>query len=163
MLAALESELLSTLQPHEAEAVLALATPVRLPAGTTLFELGGAASALFVIERGRVSLTLPMRLDGREADLLVEEKVAGQVVGWSAIIPPHRFTLKAAAAVDSELVAIPSDALLALFERQPSVAYRVTCNVAAVVGQRLQVFQAMWLRQMQRLVEGGPSWTGAAR
>jgi hypothetical protein len=25
-------------------------------------------------------------------------------------------------------------------------------NVAAVVGQRLQVFQAMWLREMQRMV-----------
>jgi hypothetical protein len=26
-------------------------------------------------------------------------------------------------------------------------------NVASVVGQRLQVFQAMWLREMQRVVE----------
>jgi hypothetical protein len=25
-------------------------------------------------------------------------------------------------------------------------------NVAALVGQRLQVFQAMWLREMQRVV-----------
>jgi hypothetical protein len=26
-------------------------------------------------------------------------------------------------------------------------------NLASVVGQRLQVFQAMWLREMQRFVE----------
>jgi hypothetical protein len=26
-------------------------------------------------------------------------------------------------------------------------------NLASVIGQRLQVFQAMWLREMQRVVE----------
>jgi hypothetical protein len=29
----------------------------------------------------------------------------------------------------------------------------VARNVSAVVGQRLQVFQTMWLREMQRVVE----------
>jgi hypothetical protein len=26
-------------------------------------------------------------------------------------------------------------------------------NLASVVGQRLQVFQAMWLREMERMIE----------
>jgi len=108
---------------------------------------------LFLIERGRISLTLPVQLQGREVDLMVEEKVAGQMVGWSALIPPHRFTLKAVAPVEAELLVLSRDALLEHFGTYSDVAYVVTRNIAAVVGQRLQVFQAMWLRQMQRVVE----------
>jgi hypothetical protein len=33
------------------------------------------------------------------------------------------------------------------------VGYAVTRNLAAVIGQRLQVFQAMWLREMQRVID----------
>lgn len=159
-----ESELLRGLDEGEMRAVRALAlAPVRLQAGEVLFHLGAAAESLFLIERGRISLTLPMRVDGREADLLVEEKVGGQVVGWSALIPPHRFTLKATAPVEGELLALPRVELLALFARRPEVGYRVTRNLAAIVGQRLHVFQAMWLRQMQRLVEGTGAWAGAGQ
>jgi hypothetical protein len=35
----------------------------------------------------------------------------------------------------------------------PDIGYRVALNVAAVIGRRLQVLQAMWLREMQRVVE----------
>lgn len=158
-----ESELLQGLDEDDIRAVRALAVTLRLRAGDALFDLGATAESLFLIERGRIALTLPMRVDGREADLLVEEKTAGQAVGWSALIPPHRFTLKATAPVESELLALPRDTLLALFDRRPEIGYRVTRNVAAIVGQRLHVFQAMWLRQMQRLVEGRDALAGAAR
>jgi hypothetical protein len=33
------------------------------------------------------------------------------------------------------------------------VGYAVSLNLAAVIGERLQLFQAMWLREMQRTVE----------
>ena len=36
---------------------------------------------------------------------------------------------------------------------RPDIGYRVALNVAAVIGRRLQVLQAMWLREMQRVVE----------
>jgi hypothetical protein len=40
-----------------------------------------------------------------------------------------------------------------MFSASPEVGYAVTLNLAAVIGQRLQVFQTMWLREMQRVVE----------
>ena len=33
------------------------------------------------------------------------------------------------------------------------MGYTVTRNLAAVIGHRLEVFQTMWLREMQRVVE----------
>lgn len=148
-----DTELLRGLDPTVANRVLALGTSVELPAGSVLFTLGSAADRLFLIDRGSVSLTLPVQMEGREVDLQVEEKVAGQMVGWSAVIPPHRFTLKATAAVEASVIAFPRAALLDHFAAYPDVGYTITRNIACIIGQRLQVFQAMWLRQTQRLLE----------
>ncbi len=148
-----QMELLRGLPQDDAAAVLALGYRVSLPSGAELFPLGAPADALYLIERGRIALTLPMRLHGREEDILVEERVTGQTVGWSALIPPHRFTLKASAPLETEVLALSRAALTEHFEARPDVGHVVVRNLAAVIGQRLQVFQAMWLREMQRVVE----------
>lgn len=146
------SELLEGLTAEEAAAVRALGGSVKLASGDHLFRLGSEAERLFVVQRGRVALSLPMRVGRHEEEVLVEERGPGQAVGWSALVPPHRFTLTATAQLDTEVLALPRDALLAHFAAHPAVGYTVTRNVAAITGQRLQVFQTMWLREMQRVV-----------
>jgi CRP/FNR family cyclic AMP-dependent transcriptional regulator len=147
------SELFRGLSGEEAQRLSALGTRIRLPSGAELFPLGGPAESLFVVERGRIALTLPMQIRQQKEDVLIEERSPGQAFGWSALIPPHRFTLKASAPLDSEVLAIPRSALVRHFATQPEIGYIVTRNLAEVMGQRLQVFQAMWLREMQRVVE----------
>jgi toluene monooxygenase system ferredoxin subunit len=146
-------DLLAGLAEEEAARVLALGSRSTLPAGAVLFNLGDAADSLFVVERGRMALTLPMKVRGKQQDVLIEERGAGETLGWSALVPPHRFTLKAAALVESEVVALPRTALAEHLAGHPAIGYLVAQNVSAVVGQRLQVFQTMWLREMQRVVE----------
>lgn len=148
-----DTELLRGLEPEAALRIQALGFEALLRKGAVLFTLGSPADELFLIDTGRIALTLPVQCEGREVDLLVEEKAAGQIVGWSALIPPHRFTLKATAPVETRLFAFPRAALLDHFSAHPDVARVVTLNIARIVGQRLQVFQAMWLRQVQRLLE----------
>jgi len=148
-----EPELLASLTGDEAAEVLALGSRVQLASGAELFSLGAAADHLYVVERGRISLTLPMQVQGREQDVQVEERLPGQTVGWSGLIPPYRFTLKGTALLETEVIALSRSALLDHFARHPFVGYAITRNLAAVIGQRLQVFQAMWLREMQRTVE----------
>jgi len=146
-------ELLAELTEEEAARVLALGTHSTHAAGAVLFNLGDAADSLFLLERGRIALTLPMQVRGKQQDVLIEERSGGQALGWSALVPPHRFTLKATALVDSVVIALPRAALAEHLSAHPAVGYVVARNVSAVVGQRLQVFQTMWLREMQRAVE----------
>jgi len=146
-------DLVKGLQESDANAVLALATRQSIPSGGELFRLGAEATSLYIIERGRIALTLPLQVQGREEDILVEERLPGQTVGWSALIPPHRFTLKATSPLETDVLVISRDALTTYFASHPDVGYVVTHNLASVVGSRLQVFQAMWLREMQRVVE----------
>lgn len=145
-------ELLKDLDPGDAVGIIALAERLMLPAGSVLFKLGGEADCVYAIENGRISLSLPMQVGGREQEVLVEERTAGETVGWSALVPPHRFTLTAMTLIDSEVLAFPRAALLRHFASDPAVGLLVTRNVASVMGQRLQVLQAMWLREIQRVV-----------
>jgi CRP-like cAMP-binding protein len=146
------AELVAGLPAEAADAVMALGTPVRVPSGSELFHLGGPAEFVYLVERGRIILTLPMKVFDRDQQVLIEERSAGQTVGWSALIPPHRFTLTAMAPLDTDVIAIPRGALIAYFESHPDIAVPVMRNIAEVIGQRLQVFQTMWLREMQRVV-----------
>ena len=147
-----ELDLLAGVAPSHVQAITALGRGSTLRTGETLFRLGDDADSLFVIDRGRIALTLPMQIRERDEDILIEERGPGQTVGWSALIAPHRFTLTASALIETDVLSLPRAALLDYFFAHSAVGYAVTRNVASVVGQRLQVFQAMWLREMQRVV-----------
>ena len=94
-------ELLNGLSSAEVEQVLEIGTRMSVPRGTSLFRLGDPADRLFLNQRGRIRLTLPIQIRGHEEEILVEERSPGQTVGWSALIPPYRFTLTATATLDT--------------------------------------------------------------
>jgi CRP-like cAMP-binding protein len=148
-----QADLFKDLRTEEVEALLALGSRFTLSSGAELFGLGDPADSIYVIARGRIRLTLPIKLRGRAEDVMVEERCSGQTVGWSALIPPYRFTLKATAPLDSELIALSREDLNRQFVGNPRAGYTVALNLASVIGQRLQIFQAMWLREMQRTVD----------
>ena len=127
--------------------------PLHLSEGQVLFGLGSEADRIFIVKRGRIVLTLPLRIQGEDRETFVEEKQPDEAVGWSALVPPHRFTLKAVASVESDVTAYARDQLEALFDRQPAVGRIVMSNLSAVIGGRLMASQAMWLREIQRWVD----------
>lgn len=147
-----QPDLLKGLAQADVDAVIALGTPHDLAPGATLFRLGDSADAVYLIERGRIALSLPMRLGGRAQDVVIEEYDAGHTIGWSALTPPHRFTLTATTPLATRVLALRRADLMDFCAVSPRAGYLLALNIAAVVGQRLQVMQAMWLREMQRSV-----------
>jgi CRP-like cAMP-binding protein len=146
-------DLLAGLSDEDAARVLALGGRVTISGGSELFRLGDEADRIFLIRRGRIRLTLPMQVRGQPESILLEECAAGQTVGWSALIPPYRFTLTATAPLETELIALSREALNELLRSTPDLGYAVSRNLAGLIGQRLQIFQTMWVREMQRSVE----------
>ncbi len=146
-------ELLVGLSPDQTALVMALGIRKTVRAGEVLFQLGSEAEYLYLLVSGRVDLSLPMRVRDRDEDVQLEEKRPGETLGWSGLVPPHHFTLKATATVESELLAFPTAKLQDLFTAHPDLGLTVTRNVAAVIAHRLQIFRALWLREMQRMVE----------
>ena len=146
-------ELLNGLSSTEVEQILELGTRLVVPSGTLLFRLGDTADRLFLVERGGIRLTLPMQIRSQEQDVLVEERSLGQTVGWSALIPPYRFTLSATASPDTEVIALPRESLREYIAANPAAGCKIALNLAVVIGHRLQLFQTIWLREMERTVQ----------
>jgi len=146
-------DLLQGLDEDEATRVLELGKRMTVESGGVLFRLGDRADSLYLVARGRIRLTLPIEVRGRSENVLVEEEGSGHTVGWSALTPPYRFTLTASAPFETEVVAIEREALAAYFAAHPQTGQAVSLNLAGVIGRRLQVIQAMWVREVQRMVE----------
>ena len=146
-------ELFSGLTDADATALEALGSRLALEAGQVLFRIGDDATHIYVVQSGTIELRMPMQVEGHDEDVCIEDCAAGHLLGWSTLVPPHRFTLGATARLHTELLALPREVLLAYFASRPDVGYPVMRNVAAVLGQRLQVFQAMWAREMQHIVD----------
>lgn len=151
-MSAAQPDLLTGITPADAESVIALGVPQDLAAGEVLFRLGDHADALYLIQRGRIALSQPMRLAGHAQDVVVEEHDAGNTIGWSALVPPNRFTLTATALLPTRVIALPRLSLIEFCEVHPGLCSALALNIAAIIGHRLQVVQAMWLREMQRAV-----------
>src|SRR5262252_4064104 len=148
----MEPDLFQGLTRDDAQQAFALGARITIASGAKLFRLGEEADRIFLISRGRLKLTMPMHVRGCEQDVMVEELGPGQTVGWSAFIPPYRFTLTAEAPLETEVVAFSREALKHYFMAHPGIGCKVFLNLAAVIGQRLQLFQTMWLREMERMV-----------
>lgn len=145
-------ELFRGVEPAALEGLRALGQATEVPSGAVLFRLGDLADQLYVVLRGRIALAMPIHVRGAEQDLTVEEKGPLEVVGWSALIPPHHATLSARALLDSALFVLPGQALQQHLASDPVVGLRVMSNLAAVVGRRLHQAQALWVRELQRTV-----------
>lgn len=146
------SELFRGVEGEPLERLASLGRAVPAASGTTLFRLGDPAENLYVLLHGRVALTLPMQIRAVQQEVTVDDKGPGDVLGWSALVPPHRSTLAARTIIDSELFLFPAAALARALRDQPVAGLAVMTNLASVVGRRMHLVQAMWLRELQRLV-----------
>ena len=146
-------KLLNGLSAAEADQVLALGSREKVASGSPLFRLGDLAEHLYLIEHGRIRLSFPMLVRGHKEDVFFEEMAPGDTVGWSAMVPPYHFTLSATAPLEAEVIALSRKSLSDFLESSPEIGRRISLNLAILVGQRLQLVQAMWMREIQRAVE----------
>lgn len=135
------------------ERLAALGRARTLNAGEYLFLLGDNADDFYLVVRGTMDLCFPMSLRGAVKDISVESVGQGEILGWSALVKPYRFTLSARAVEPSEVVAFARRELLQLFESEPAAGYAFLTKLSEVVGLRLLTFQALWARGLKQLLE----------
>ena len=149
-----KSDLFAGIEEEALEAVAGLARREELPAGERVFRLGGEARAVYVIESGTVALTLPITVGSAERDITIDEKGAGALIGWSALVAPHRFTLGAHAVSDVVISSLDVEGLSGLFRGRPQIQATVMTNLAGVVAGRLTRWQAIAVRSAHRWIGG---------
>ncbi len=117
--------------------------------GHLLFERGQDASDFMLLQEGTVGLFFPVYVMGATRELTMESKHAGDVVAWSALVDPYRFTLSGRCASRCVITCFNRDDLLTFFDAHPQCGYLFMRNLAGVVGRRLQNMQNIWIHDLQ--------------
>jgi CRP-like cAMP-binding protein len=104
-------------------------------AGDVMFRSGTPADRFFVVRTGRVALE--MVAPGREP-LVVETADAGEVVGWSWLVPPYQWFCDGIAVEETSVVALDGACLRGKCATDPSLGFQLLSRVTHVMYERLQ-------------------------
>jgi CRP-like cAMP-binding protein len=112
-----------------------LARPRRLAAGDVLMREGEATASMSVVLAGRIALRMRVPERGLVTITTIEP---GDVVGWSAVVPPFRATSTAIALSDTELAELDGGALRAALDADADLAHEVYPVLLRAVARRLE-------------------------
>ena len=104
-------------------------------AGEILLREGSETTQLGVVRSGRVALRLQVPGRGSSTVLTVE---AGDVFGWSAVVPPYRATSTAIAIEPSELLVFEARALRDALDEDEDLAAALYPRLLRAVSRRLE-------------------------
>lgn len=112
----------------------ALGTMLSYEPGAEILRAGAPTPFLAVIERGRVALRLRVPERGRVTIVTIEP---GELLGWSAVVPPFRATVDAVATEPTRLIAYDAAALRARLADDCELAAALLPLVLESVSERL--------------------------
>jgi len=124
-----------SLSPH---ARIRLAELGRLEAvedGNVLMREGEASDFLAIVLEGRVALRVRVPERGQVTILTVEP---GDVLGWSAVVPPYRATSTAVALTPTEMAYFEGPALREALESETELAAELYPVLLSAVARRLE-------------------------
>jgi CRP/FNR family transcriptional regulator, cyclic AMP receptor protein len=119
-------------------AAVAAAEARSFRAGEYLLREGRAADTFFAVVQGKVALEI---FAADRVRLTVQTVGPGEVLGWSALTPPHRWTLDAIAVKPTHALAIDGSALTSHFARVPSDGYEFLRRLVPVLAGRIQAME----------------------
>ncbi len=120
---------------HQLMRLAAISVEETYEPGETVFEEGASADRLYLVISGAIELW--MRMDGLGRPIPVGVVGPGEVVGWSTLVHPHKYTARGEARGSTRVVAVDSIRLRQLAEEDHSLGYYLYRQVASVIAQRL--------------------------
>jgi CRP/FNR family cyclic AMP-dependent transcriptional regulator len=127
--------LTTSLSSEAREALARVGRLVDVEAGDVLTREGETTESLGILLRGRVALRLRVPERGPVTILTVEP---GDIVGWSALVAPHRATSTAIAMMPSQLATFDGETLRRTLAADPVLAAQVYPILLTAVARRLE-------------------------
>lgn len=122
------------LDPALKDVMIGCAANERFEAGQFLFREGGEAKKFYLVRSGVVAVEV--HAPGRQA-LTVETVDDGGVLGWSWLVPPHKWTFDARAQTLVRALSFDSTCLMRKMESDPVLGYQVMKRFVPVMAHRL--------------------------
>ena len=122
----------------------------RAEPGDILLREGSDTTHLGIVRSGRVALRLQVPGRGSTTVLTVE---AGDVFGWSAVVPPYRATSTAIAIEPSEVLVCEARALREALDEDEDLAAALYPRILQAVARRLEATRLQLLDVFGRAEE----------
>ena len=113
--------------------VTGCATNLHVRPGTHLFREDGPADTFYVVRRGRVAIEVATPT-GPCVTQTVHE---GDVIGWSWLVAPYRWTFDARAVEETSLIAFDGACLRGKCDDDPALGYALLQRVVRVMSASL--------------------------
>ncbi len=122
------------LSPSIRVRLAALAGFTSYPAGAVVVREGARVDALGVVVDGRLAIRL--HVPGRDVVTVLTVE-PGDLIGWSALVPPYRSTSTVVALEPTTLMSFEGAALRAALDADPALAAAVLPRVLDAISRRL--------------------------
>jgi CRP-like cAMP-binding protein len=123
------------LDPAALALIARCAHDVRFEPGDVVFRTGEPADAFYVLRAGDLALEVH---DPARGGLVLDTVHAGEVAGWSWLVPPHRWMFDARAVSPISAMAFDAVCLRGRCEADPALGYALLQRVAHVMYERMQ-------------------------
>ena len=122
------------LTPETVRFLAAHASRRSIPQDHILFRHGDPANHFYLVLDGRISIEIPA-IQG--PFLQVQTLAAGEVLGWSWLIPPYTMSFQARAEVPTELLEFDGTLIRAKCEEDAAFGYNMIKHFASLMSERM--------------------------
>ncbi|MCJ7827054.1 MAG: cyclic nucleotide-binding domain-containing protein [Demequinaceae bacterium] len=123
------------LDPDLIEFLAGCARNVHFSEGEIVFKEGAKADTFYVIRKGRVKIQVHHPVGGGN---VFDTAEAGDVLGWTWLVPPYKWLFDATASEETSAVAFDGSCLRDKCENDPAVGYALMKRVMLVMYDRLR-------------------------
>ncbi|WP_280492375.1 Crp/Fnr family transcriptional regulator [Nocardia asiatica] len=133
---------LAALSANEVRTLARAGREVTFPAGHQVIREGRPADRCWLIRHGRI--LLEAQVPGR-GDIVLQTLGAGDLLGWSWLVPPYRWHFGAVTAEPVQAVEFDAAILTELVDRDPRFGHALTLMLFEALLERLQATRARLL------------------
>ncbi len=145
----------SDVDPNTLEAIAQKGEILEFKAQDVIFNVDEPATHFYGLLEGEVDLILIFKdrvlktdieyeeaiqatIVDEEKEIIVDTVAEGQVFGWASVVGPSKRTVNAECSQNCRVIAIPADALKAMFDQDHTLGYAVMHRLCDIIAKRLR-------------------------
>jgi len=130
-----EHPFLKDLDTEHIQLLVGCASNVVFKSGEFIFREGEEANAFYFIRHGRVLIETHVPQKG---PIMIRSREAGEILGWSWLVPPYRWHFDARAVELTRAIALDGKCLREKCKEDHSLGYEIMRRFVLVIAERLE-------------------------
>ena len=130
-----EHPFLEGLDAEHIKLLVGCASNVVFKSGEFIIREGEEANAFYIIRHGRVLIETHVPQKG---PIIIRSREAGEILGWSWLVPPYRWHFDARAAELTRAIALDGKCLREKCEQDHDLGYEVMRRFVLIIAQQLE-------------------------